>query len=264
MMNKILLFSFLIIICILLGVLIPAQPLLVKNPTENTNDPQFDSPSFAELSFYPNFHNFSNQYQGIEANTTFEIWNSGCCGLTYNIIDECEWVNVSPTYGHSYGEKDIITVTINTTTLPYGEHSCDIVLDTSDSDGIFKVKVNIVEPPNHPPHQPFLNGPSAGNHQIEQTFTARSIDQDNDQLWFLWDWDDGTMSEWIGPADNNTDFTQKHRWSEEGSYQVRVQAKDEHGAISDWSDPLSIEIPKNKNHFSFLSHFFQWIMQYFK
>ena len=235
-----------------------------QKPTEAINiqndNPKFPQDTFSDLSYYPNFHNFSNRYEGIVANTTFEIWNSGCCGLTYSLIEECSWVSVNPQGGHSYGEHDIITVTINTTGLNFGSHTCDILIDSSDIDGIFKVKVNIIKPPNNAPTRPNLDGPLEGKYGEEYNFTANSNDSDGDPLWYKWDWDDGNYSNWIGPYDSNEDCTSEHIWSEEGDYTIKVKAKDINDEESDWSDPLQVSMPKNK---PFITHFYQLIKWFF-
>jgi len=40
--------------------------------------------------------------------------------------------------------------------------------------------------------------------------------------------------------------TASHIWANQGSYSVKVKAKDIHDEESVWSDPLSISMPKNK------------------
>ena len=40
-------------------------------------------------------------------------------------------------------------------------------------------------------------------------------------------------------------------WNKEGTYNIKVKAQDEKGVWSNWSDPLSISIPKNKSITSF-------------
>ena len=37
-----------------------------------------------------------------------------------------------------------------------------------------------------------------------------------------------------------------HIWHEKGNYDIRVKVKDIHGYESEWSDPLSIILPKRK------------------
>ena len=229
---------------------------------ENKNN-QNESPSFADLSYYPNFHNFSDQYQDIIANTTFEIWNSGCCGLTYSIIEEAEWIEVEPIYGHSYGEKDIITVTINTTNLPFGVHSYEILIDTNVGSGIFLVRVTIIEPPNNPPNKPILTGPNSGTSGETLNFIASSTDPDEDQIWYKWDWGDGNISDWIGPYESGEKCTQQYTWNEQGTYQIQVKARDTREDETEWSDPIVIELPKNKIHIDQFYEWIQWLINLF-
>jgi hypothetical protein len=37
-----------------------------------------------------------------------------------------------------------------------------------------------------------------------------------------------------------------HTWTESGTYQFKVQARDKYGAASAWSDPLQVTMPKHK------------------
>ena len=62
-----------------------------------------------------------------------------------------------------------------------------------------------------------------------------------------------------------------HVWDEQGSYAVKVKAKDIYGGESFWSDPLQVSLPKSKmsTHpvFSFLydilSGVFSWFAPFF-
>jgi len=56
----------------------------------------------------------------------------------------------------------------------------------------------------------------------------------------MWDWGDGEYSDWL----NNPEAS--HSWSTEDNFEVRVKAMDEHGAESEWSDPLVFSTPRNK------------------
>jgi len=58
----------------------------------------------------------------------------------------------------------------------------------------------------------------------------------------MWDWDDGTFSEWLGPFNSGEEVCAAHTWTEGGDYEVRVKAKDEHGAESNWSEPLLFHV----------------------
>jgi hypothetical protein len=63
----------------------------------------------------------------------------------------------------------------------------------------------------------------------------------------MFDWDDGTRMEWIGPFNSGQTVTVSHTWRDQGSYAIKVKAKDIYGGESFWSDPLAISIPKKRN-----------------
>jgi len=89
-------------------------------------------------------------------------------------------------------------------------------------------------------------GPSSGETGKTYTFTASTTDPDGDDISYLFDWGDGTYSEWTELVDSGDEASASHSWSSKNSFEIRVKAKDEHGVQSEWSDPLSITMPKNK------------------
>jgi hypothetical protein len=104
------------------------------------------------------------------------------------------------------------------------------------------------------------DGPASGGADVEYTYTVSTTDPDGDKLYYLFDWGDGEFSGYIGPYDSGEIIDANHAWVEEGDYEIRVIAKDEHGAIGEWSDPLPISMPKNKQlidlpFFNFLEKF---------
>jgi hypothetical protein len=112
-----------------------------------------------------------------------------------------------------------------------------------------------------PPEKPGRpDGPNSGGVDVEYAYTASAIDPDGDQLYYLFDWGDGELSGYVGPYNSGQTAEASHKWSEKGDYEIRVKVKDDHGIQSDWSDPLPINMPKNKqliNHpfFEFLERF---------
>jgi hypothetical protein len=89
-------------------------------------------------------------------------------------------------------------------------------------------------------------GAITGDANKEYTYTTSTIDPDGDQLYYLFDWGDEKFSGWAGPYNSGQTAEASHKWSEKGDYEIRVKAKDDHGVQSDWSDPLPISMPKNK------------------
>lgn len=91
-------------------------------------------------------------------------------------------------------------------------------------------------------------GPSSGNTESIYTYISSSTDPDDDDLLYLFDWGDGTDSGWLGPFKNGVSVNASHRWENDGDYEIRVKAKDPFNAESNWSDPLVISMPKQKNN----------------
>jgi len=96
---------------------------------------------------------------------------------------------------------------------------------------------------NNPPLTPSKpKGSSEGEAGIEYEYTSNTTDPDGDDIYYLFDWGDGTNSSWIGPVDSETIINALHSWDEKGFYNVKVKAKDVYGLESGWSETLDIEI----------------------
>ena len=102
-------------------------------------------------------------------------------------------------------------------------------------------------------------GPSKGKVNEENTYQAIGNDPDSDKIYYLFDWGDGTYSEWIGPKNSGEETSATHTWISKGSYQIRVSIRDIHGKQSEWSDPLPISMPYKYDTpiFQFLELLFQ-------
>jgi len=89
------------------------------------------------------------------------------------------------------------------------------------------------EPPRRP-SQPI--GQTDGTVNVEYTFATTTSDPEGDTIYYWFDWGDGTNSGWIVTS------TASHAWSEDGSYIIKVKAKDNHEAKSGWSESLTTNI----------------------
>ena len=90
------------------------------------------------------------------------------------------------------------------------------------------------------------NGPSNGNKGETYEYTAITNDPEGDEIYYLFDWDDDSVDQWIGPYESGETCTASHVWHQQGTFQIKVKAKDEHGVQSDWSNPLSVSMPRSK------------------
>ena len=66
-------------------------------------------------------------------------------------------------------------------------------------------------------------------------------------IFYMFDWGD-TSSGWLGPYESGIICEAIHTWTEKGSYEIKVKAKDINGLVSDWSDPLEVSMPKSKSY----------------
>ena len=129
------------------------------------------------------------------------------------------------------GERDAhdLNLSLSVTWLGSG----DLQIDVS----IFNNEESFA--PNTPP-API--GPENGRVGIQYTYNASTTDPDGDELFYYFDWGDGSNSGWIGPFDSGSTAHATHVWDEEGNYEVKVRAKDRANHITDYSDSLSVQI----------------------
>ena len=107
---------------------------------------------------------------------------------------------------------------------------------------------------SNPPVKPTIDGPTSGKPGVEYTFDATASDPDGDKIYYMFDWGDGSYSNWIGPSISNTTIHATHSWKEKGSYSVRVKVKDEHGVLGPWSDPITLSMSKSKARYDTIFH----------
>jgi hypothetical protein len=105
--------------------------------------------------------------------------------------------------------------------------------------------------PSEPPITPVAPyGPTEWVQNLDCEFTATTTDPEGDQILYIFDWGDDTMSNWEGPYPSGDTANVYHSYTDLGTYQVKVRARDVWGAASSWSEPSTITIivnsPPNK------------------
>ena len=96
------------------------------------------------------------------------------------------------------------------------------------------------------------SGPSSGKPGIEYTFSAHeTCDPSWDQICYSFDWGDEADNDIFGPYGLDKTVETKHSWISNGQYDVRVKvwlenSKEDSFMESSWSDPLTVNIQKNK------------------
>ena len=103
--------------------------------------------------------------------------------------------------------------------------------------------VTITAPHNSPPNTPSRpSGSSSGYAGITYTYSTSATDPDGDKVQYSFDWGDGTVSSWTSSVYSGNSASKSHSWSSPGTYYIRVQAKDSHGAISSGSSSKTVTI----------------------
>jgi chitodextrinase len=97
---------------------------------------------------------------------------------------------------------------------------------------------------NHPPDTPVApTGPTARIVGQYGKYFASTIDVDGDQVQYRFDWNASgshLYSAWTILVNSGESMNKTHSWSSPGVYVVKVQARDEHGGMSAWSDGLPV------------------------
>ena len=60
----------------------------------------------------------------------------------------------------------------------------------------------------------------------------------------MFDWGDGNSTGWIGPYSSGEKIKAYHIWKENGTFEIKVKAKDINGSKSQWSDSLRLIVHK--------------------
>ena len=97
---------------------------------------------------------------------------------------------------------------------------------------------------NQAPVKPQVpSGPSSGAPGTSYLFSTTTTDDDGDRILYMWDWGDGTFSDWLGPFNSGVTATAFNSWVEKGSYEIKVKAKDTKDVESEWSEPIELRMP---------------------
>lgn len=139
----------------------------------------------------------------------------------------------------------------DTTSLQNGNYQLQVVAEDTDklygddTSGLFVI-YNTGAPANPPRIPDTPSGETSIKKGTEASYTSQSTDLDSQAIYYLWDWGDNSSSDWRGPFTSGQMVSAKHIWNQAGTCQIRVKVKDDTGLVSDWSDPLSVGITKDK------------------
>ena len=136
-------------------------------------------------------------------------------------------------------EKDTVWDYLNPYPNPHRNGVFKIRQYNSDYPGL----INLTNQPSNPDSP---KGPSSGSVGKNYTFSTVSSDPQLDNIFYLFDWGDGTNSGWLGPYISGEYIQSSNIWQEQKVYQIKVKAKDIEGFTSGWSDSSTLSIPRNR------------------
>ena len=111
---------------------------------------------------------------------------------------------------------------------------------------------------NLPPNKPDTpSGAISGKTGTSYSYSTSTTDLEDDDVYYWFDWGDGTNSGWNGPHHSGDIINLSHKWTADGTYPIKVKAKDIHNEESLWSDPLEVSMPKNKS----FNDFNPWLLR---
>ena len=100
---------------------------------------------------------------------------------------------------------------------------------------------------NDPPTKPNITGPKDGKAGTSYTYNLTSTDPDGDDIdEYVINWGDGPDEIVAGPFTSGLPATASHTWTSQGTYTIKAKAKDINGAESDWSEPFTVRMPRER------------------
>jgi len=101
---------------------------------------------------------------------------------------------------------------------------------------------------NSPPTNPEISGPNNANLNGIYQYTFHSFDPELDDISYYIVWGDGNITGWTEPqSSGSSSYTEKHQWTEEGTFKITAQAKDSHNYKSDWSEEFEVIVKKGRS-----------------
>jgi nitroreductase len=176
-------------------------------------------------------------------------WFYEAGAVAHTMFLECTALNVSANVVHSGIDDDMLRTAIGLSSETY---LIPLLLMPSGKTAS-----------NTPPLIPDIYGPTEGTVGISYTYTTSTIDPDGNQISYLFDWGDGTNSGWTPFVPSGTEGEGAHIWYNSGNYEVKVKAKDNYSAESNWAT-LTVTMPKSKPAINpLLVHFWQRLLDRF-
>jgi len=92
-----------------------------------------------------------------------------------------------------------------------------------------------------------VSGSTILEKNIDYTYRTRTEDAEGNNIYYKFDWGDGTSSDWIGPYASGEIIEASKSWTNDGDYYIKVKARDDFNAESNWSSVLKIKVNNPPN-----------------
>ncbi len=187
---------------------------IIKYPGGNQqNPPIISGPMEGEPGFEYDFTFVTNDPEGDDIQLYID-WDDG----TFEEYDEWYESGEEVVFSHIWDDDDKYEIRAE---------SKDIWHDSISS--IYVVKIG-----NQPPEPPTIGGQRYGDPQQQLTYTFVAGDEEEDDVKYFIDWDDGTTDE-TNYVQSNTSVQLSHSWETEDDYNITAKAYDIHGKPGDLS-----------------------------
>jgi hypothetical protein len=163
-------------------------------------------------------------------------WGDGTEPTESELFDSNEVISVS----HVWDEPNVYWMTIT-------------AIDEHGSESFYSLEsdpVYIRSYQNNPPMKPELWGDSEGEFNKDLEFSATTWDCDKNNIYYFFDFGDGTDSSWVGPYQSGETCTVTKSWKGflfTEYYEISVVAKDQSGAKSQWSDSMEVKVYQGRS-----------------
>ena len=174
----------------------------------------------------------------INANLSWTCTDPNGDPLTYDVFFSTTTPPIQVIHNQSTTTYD--PRTMNTNTTYYWQIKAWDDTDLSTEGPIWRFTTG--QDTNNPPQKPEITGTTKGKPGIDYTYTFTSLDPDEDELYYVIDWNDG-QTDTIGPYQSGETASITHKWNEQGTYIIQAKTRDIHNAESTWST-LEVTMPK--------------------
>jgi hypothetical protein len=109
------------------------------------------------------------------------------------------------------------------------------------------------------PTEPTIIGKIRGTIEKSYDYIFRSTSPIGNDVFYQFDWEDYSITDWLGSYDSGESITMNHSWTDKGTYTIKARAKDTDNIWGPWGE-LEVTMPYSyEPHFPFI----QWLLERF-